>query len=75
MAHAQANYQVGERVQVRGALRYSLHQTSGSYGKNIGKGEFSLLGRWRMADWIGLEGTVDHLAQFYGRSGVWRPIR
>ena len=65
MAHAQANYQVGERVQVRGALRYSLHQTSGSYGKNIGKGEFSLLGRWRMADWIGLEGTVDHLAQFY----------
>ena len=65
MAHAQANYQVGERVQVRGALRYSLHQTSGSYGKIIGKGEFSLLGRWRMADWIGLEGTVDHLAQFY----------
>ena len=65
MAHAQANYQVGERVQVRGALRYSLHQTSGSYGKNVGKGEFSLLGRWRMADWIGLEGTVDHLAQFY----------
>ena len=65
MAHAQANYQVGERVQVRGALRYSLHQTSGSYGKNIGKGEFSLLGRWRMADRIGLEGTVDHLAQFY----------
>ena len=65
MAHAQANYQVGERVQLRGALRYSLHQTSGNYGKNIGKGEFSLLGRWRMADWIGLEGTVDHLAQFY----------
>jgi hypothetical protein len=65
MAHAQANYQVGERVQVRGALRYSLHQTSGSYGKNIGKGEFSLLGRWRMTDGIGLEGTVDHLAQFY----------
>ena len=64
-AHAQANYQVGERVQLRGALRYSLHQTSGNYGKNIGKGEFSLLGRWRMADWIGLEGTVDHLAQFY----------
>lgn len=65
MAHAQANYQVGERVQVRGALRYSLHRTSGSYGKNIGKAEFSLLGRYRMADWIGLEGTVDHLAQFY----------
>ena len=65
MAHAQANYQVGERVQVRGALRYSLHRTSGNYGKNIGKAEFSLLGRWRMADWIGLEGTVDHLAQFY----------
>lgn len=65
MAHAQANYQVGERIQVRGALRYSLHRTSGNYGKNIGKGEFSLLGRWRLADWIGLEGTVDHLAQFY----------
>ena len=65
MAHAQANYQVGDRVQVRGALRYSLHRTSGNYGKNIGKGEFSLLGRWRLADWIGLEGTVDHLAQFY----------
>lgn len=65
MAHAQANYQVGERIQVRGALRYSLHRTSGNYGKNIGKGEFSLLGRWRMTDGIGLEGTVDHLAQFY----------
>lgn len=65
MAHAQANYQVGDRVQVRGALRYSLHRTSGNYGKSIGKGEFSLLGRWRVADWIGLEGTVDHLAQFY----------
>ena len=65
MAHTQANYQVGERVQVRGSLRYSLHRTSGNYGKNIGKAEFSLLGRWRMADWIGLEGTVDHLAQFY----------
>ena len=65
MAHAQANYQVGERIQVRGALRYSQHRTSGNYGKNIGKGEFSLLGRWRLADWIGLEGTVDHLAQFY----------
>ena len=65
MAHAQADYQVGERIQVRGALRYSLHRTSGNYGKNIGKGEFSLLGRWRVADGIGLEGTVDHLAQFY----------
>ena len=65
MAHTQANYQVGDRVQVRGALRYSLHRTSGNYGKSIGKGEFSLLGRWRVADWIGLEGTVDHLAQFY----------
>lgn len=65
MAHAQANYQVGDRVQVRGALRYSLHRTSGNYGKNIGKGEFSLLGRWRLAEWMGLEGTVDHLAQFY----------
>lgn len=65
MAHAQANYQVGDRVQVRGALRYSLHRTSGNYGKNIGKGEFSLLGRWRLADWVGLEGTLDHLAQFY----------
>ena len=65
MAHAQANYQVGERVQVRGAMRYSLHRTSGNYGKNIGKAEFSLLGRWRMTDWFGLEGTVDHLAQFY----------
>ena len=32
MAHAQANYQVGERIQVRGALRYSLHRTSGNYG-------------------------------------------
>ena len=65
MAHTQANYQVGDRVQVRGALRYSLHRTSGNYGKSIGKGEFSLLGRWRLAEWMGLEGTVDHLAQFY----------
>lgn len=65
MAHAQANYQVGERLQVRGALRYSLHRTSGKYGKTLGKAEFSLLGRWRITDWISLEGTVDHLAQFY----------
>ena len=65
MAHAQANYQVGERIQVRGALRYSLHRTSGNDGKNIGKGEFSLLGRWHLAKWMGLEGTVDHMAQFY----------
>lgn len=65
MAHAQANYQVGERIQVRGALRYSLHRTSGNDGKKIGKGEFSLLGRWRLAKWMGLEGTVDHMAQFY----------
>lgn len=65
MGHAQANYQVGQKLQLRGALRFSVHQTMGNRRKAYGKGEYSLLARWRFADWMGLEATADHLVQFY----------
>ena len=65
MGHVQVEYQDGEHIQLRGAFRWSRHGTSGNRGKVHRKGEFSLMGKWGISDQMGVEGTVDHLAQFY----------